>query len=184
MAHAAVPGVEQIGKTVIGEACDRLDERQTDEPREPGVARREPPDGDGAIGADVRDSPSASTACRRRRTSSSPAPKRDSASGSRLMSRNSMTPARAACYQTIALPVDAGVTDRAFGIGNRRSVASSFAPRRTFRHVAATIGPSWPLRHSGSRASGCPESIDPRSSSPCTVSGYRFRARTCRRAPE
>jgi hypothetical protein len=53
MAHAAVPGVEQIGETVIDGACDWLDERQTDEPGEPGVARREPPDGDGAIGADV-----------------------------------------------------------------------------------------------------------------------------------
>src|SRR6202043_137016 len=40
--------------------------------------------------------PAASTACRRRRTSSIPAPKRDKASGSRLMSRNSITPARAA----------------------------------------------------------------------------------------
>src|ERR1700730_15722382 len=40
--------------------------------------------------------PPASTACNRRRTSSTPAPKRESTSGSRLMSRNSITPARAA----------------------------------------------------------------------------------------
>src|SRR5580700_10190051 len=40
--------------------------------------------------------PSASTPCSRRRTSASVAPKRASASGSRLMSRNSITPARAA----------------------------------------------------------------------------------------
>src|SRR6202023_2601244 len=40
--------------------------------------------------------PSASTAYNRRRTSSTPAPKRERTSGSRLMSRNSITPARAA----------------------------------------------------------------------------------------
>jgi hypothetical protein len=40
--------------------------------------------------------PSASTACSRRRMSSTPAPKRESTSGSRLMSRNTITPARAA----------------------------------------------------------------------------------------
>src|SRR5580692_1604042 len=40
--------------------------------------------------------PSASTPCSRRRTSARVAPKRASASGSRLMSRNSITPARAA----------------------------------------------------------------------------------------
>ena len=40
MALAAVPGVEQIGETVIDGACDWLDERQTDEPGEPGVSRQ------------------------------------------------------------------------------------------------------------------------------------------------
>src|SRR5262249_14757361 len=54
MALAAIPGVKQIGEAVINDAGDRPDHRQANAAREPAVARREPPDGDGAIGADVK----------------------------------------------------------------------------------------------------------------------------------
>ena len=54
MSLAAVPGMEQIGEAVVDEACDRPDRRQADEPRQPSVARRELPDRDRAIGADLQ----------------------------------------------------------------------------------------------------------------------------------
>jgi hypothetical protein len=54
MAHAAVPGVEQIGEAVIRNAGDWSDHWQADDAREPRIARREPPDGDGAIGTDMK----------------------------------------------------------------------------------------------------------------------------------
>src|SRR5580704_6672758 len=54
MPLAAIPGVQQIGKAVVCDACDWPDRRQSDDPRQPRVARRESPDGDGAIGPYVQ----------------------------------------------------------------------------------------------------------------------------------
>ena len=48
-----VPGVEQIGKTVVDKTRDLTNDWQANEPAEPGVARRISPNRDCAIGADV-----------------------------------------------------------------------------------------------------------------------------------
>jgi hypothetical protein len=53
MSLPPVPGVEQIGETVVDQTRDLTKDRQADEPAEPGIARRISPDRDGAIGADM-----------------------------------------------------------------------------------------------------------------------------------
>ena len=112
---AAIPGVEQIGEPVIAESGDLMNARQAGEPGEPTVARGRAPNGDGAIGADVQaaigvDAVQPAVHIR----------KRGAEAGERFGIQNDVEEFDSAgaggAHQTAALPVDAGVTDRAFGI--------------------------------------------------------------------
>src|SRR5262249_6470891 len=115
MSLPAIPGIQEIGETVVGEARDLDHAGQADEASEPGVARRAPPDFDGAIRADME------LAFGIERMQAPPhvldigaeagegiwlevdVAKLDRAGSRRLQ-------------QAIPLPVDAGITDRAFGV--------------------------------------------------------------------
>src|ERR1700704_2048066 len=52
MPFAPVPGVEQIGETIIGEACDGPDDGIAEERGQPTLARRPAPDCDRDVGTD------------------------------------------------------------------------------------------------------------------------------------
>src|SRR5712671_7626276 len=52
MPFAAIPGVEQIGKPIITKASELAQNRQTKQPREPGISGRPHPDLECTIGAD------------------------------------------------------------------------------------------------------------------------------------
>src|SRR4051794_31852528 len=52
MPLAAIPSVEQIGKLIITKAGELTQDRQTKQPREPGIAGCSPPDFECAVGAD------------------------------------------------------------------------------------------------------------------------------------
>src|SRR5262245_19088311 len=53
-ASTPVPRVEQVGEAVVGQPGDLAQARQAQEPPELGLARRAPPDLNGAIGANVQ----------------------------------------------------------------------------------------------------------------------------------
>jgi hypothetical protein len=89
---APVPGIEEIGEAIVGEARQRQSDGIAEQRRQPALARCRPPDRK-ATSAPTSSLPSASVACRRRRTSFSETPYPASAAGSALMSRNSIRPA-------------------------------------------------------------------------------------------
>jgi hypothetical protein len=53
MPFPAVPGVQQIGETVVDQTRDLTNDWQANEPAEPDISRRISPNRDGAIGADM-----------------------------------------------------------------------------------------------------------------------------------
>ena len=113
---AAIPGVEQIGEPVIAETGDLMNARQADQPRR---ASRRP-----AWRAKWRSRsrrrrcsrPSASTPCSRRRTSADGGAEAGQRIGLQIDVAEFDSPGAGRAHQPVALPVDAGVTDRAFGI--------------------------------------------------------------------
>jgi hypothetical protein len=115
MPLAAIPGVKQIGEAVINDVGDRPDHRQADDAREPAVTRRELPDGDGAIGADVQVPVGID-----RMEATAHIFQAGAETGERIGLQIDVAECDDAgasgLHQAIALPVDAGVTDRAFGI--------------------------------------------------------------------
>src|SRR5580704_1157558 len=115
MSFPAIPGVEQIGEPVIAESGDLMNARQADEPSEPAVARGRAPNGDGAVGADVETSVGIDAV--------QPAAhirQRGAEAGQRIGLQIDVAEFDHAgagrAHQPAALPIDAGVTDRAFGI--------------------------------------------------------------------
>jgi hypothetical protein len=115
MPFPAVPGVEQIGKTVIDQTRNLTNDWQANEPAEPGISRRISPNCDGAIGADME--PIVGIDCvqaaahvlkpgaearQRIRLEIDVAELDDAGAGG--------------AGQAAALEVDAGVTDRTFGV--------------------------------------------------------------------
>ena len=53
MPPPAIPSVEQVGESIIAEACNLMDHREAKQPSEPDVARGSKPNGDRAIRAYV-----------------------------------------------------------------------------------------------------------------------------------
>ena len=119
-----VPTVQQIGKPIIGKGRNRPDHRQPDQPPEPDVTRRPQPDRDRAI--DPRVEPVLGI------DGMQPAPdvvdpKAEAGQRIRLeidVTKIDRTGARRA-NQSMMLPVNAGVTDRAFGIVPDRELLDS-----------------------------------------------------------
>ena len=54
MSLAAVPGIEQIGETIIGEARDRMDDGKGERPPKPDIAGSSQPDCDRTIGPEMQ----------------------------------------------------------------------------------------------------------------------------------
>jgi hypothetical protein len=111
----AVPGVEQIGEPVISEARNLMDHRQAEQPPEPSLARGSQPNRDRAVGADVQ------PAVRIDRMQPAthvldPDPETGKRVGreTNVKKLNRTGPGRT--DQPAALPFDAGIADRAFGI--------------------------------------------------------------------
>src|ERR1700722_4320643 len=115
MSLPVVPSVEQIGEPVIAETGDLMNARQAGEPSEPAIARRRAPNGDRAVSADVETSVGIDAV-------QPPAHIRQGGAeaGERIGLEIDIAEFDHAgagrAHQPIALPVDAGVTNRAFGI--------------------------------------------------------------------
>src|SRR5580704_1062552 len=125
---AAIPGVEQIGEPVIAETGDLMNARQADQPGEPAVARGCAPDRDRAVGADEEAAigiDAVQPAAHIRQGGAE--------AGERIGLQIDVAEFDSAgagrAHQPAALPVDAGVTDRAFGIVPDRELR---AHRRLF----------------------------------------------------
>ncbi len=110
-----VPGEEQVGEHIVAGAGDMADSRQAEQAPEPGVARGAQPERDGAIGADIKtavgvNSMQAAAYIVDVRTE--------------VLERVGLDIDVAEFYsasasgadETVALPIDAGVTHRAFGV--------------------------------------------------------------------
>src|SRR5450432_621501 len=115
MSLAAVPSVEQIGEAIISDARDLMDHRQAEHPPEPDVARGSQPNCYRAVGADVQ------PAVRVDRVQ--PAPHildAGAEAGERIGLAIDVTEFDGAgpdrMNQPAALPIDSGITDRAFRI--------------------------------------------------------------------
>src|SRR5579862_803290 len=111
----AVPGVEQIREPIISQPRNRINHRQAEEPPEPSLARGSQPNRDRAVSPDVQ---SAVRIDRMQPATHVFDP--DAEAGQRLGRETDVAkldragPGRP--HQTAALPLDAGVADRAFGI--------------------------------------------------------------------
>src|SRR3984957_15835345 len=115
VSFAAIPGVEQIGEPVIAETGDLMNARRADQRGEPAIARRRAPNGDRAIGADMEaaigiDAVQPAAHIR----------KRGAEAGQRIGLEINVAEfdqsSAGRAPQPAALPIDAGVTDRAFGV--------------------------------------------------------------------
>jgi hypothetical protein len=114
-AFPAIPRVQQIGKPIVRDARDRPDHRQSDEPPEPDVTRRSKPDRDHAVDPGVKPV--------RGIDGMQPAPDvvdPDAEAGERIRLEIDVTKIDCArssrANQSMLLPVNAGVTDRTFGV--------------------------------------------------------------------
>src|SRR5262245_38434515 len=128
VAFPPVPRVEQVGEAVVGQPGDLAQARQAQEPPEPGLARRAPPDLDGAIGADMQ-------AALRVDAVQPAANVLDSGGKARKRLRLEIDVAEfdragaGGAYQAVPLPVDTGITYRAARVVPHRQ------PGKRFRHV-------------------------------------------------
>jgi hypothetical protein len=114
-AFPAIPRVQQIGKPIVHDACDRPDHRQSDEPPEPDVTRRSKPNRDHAVDPGVKPV--------RGIDGMQPASDvidPDAEPGQRIPLEIDVTKidctGSGCANQSMMLPVNAGVTDRTFGV--------------------------------------------------------------------
>src|SRR5580700_1181464 len=133
---AAIPGVEQIGEPVIAETGDLMNARQADQPGEPAIARGRTPNFDRAVTADVEaaigiDAVKPAAHIR----------KRGAEAGERIGLQIDVAEfdhaGASGAHQPAALPVDAGVTDRAFGIVPDRELRTHCIIAARYRRLRA-----------------------------------------------
>ena len=110
-----VPGEEQVGEQIVAGVGYMANTRWTEQAAEPGVARSAKPNRDGAVGADIKTTVSID----RMQAAADIVDVR-----TEVLERVGLDIDIAEFYgagasdadETVALPVDAGVTDRAFGV--------------------------------------------------------------------
>lgn len=111
----AVPGVEQIGETVVDQMRNLTNDWQADEPAEPGIARRISPNCDRAIGADME--PIVGIDCVQ---AAAHVLKPGAEAGQRIRLDIDVAEfddaGAGGAGEAAALEVDAGVTNRTFGV--------------------------------------------------------------------
>src|SRR5215475_4236238 len=136
MPLAAVPSVEQVGETVVSEACDLAQHWQSQQVAEPDIPRGAPPDFDRAIGACVEPPFGIHT------VETAPHildPRTEARQGVRLQVDVAELDRTGACrlHEAPVLPFNAAVTDGAFGVVPDRElgVCHRGSPARTISAV-------------------------------------------------
>jgi hypothetical protein len=115
MSLAAVPGIEQIGETIIGEARDRMDDGKGERPPKPDIAGSSQPDCDRTIGPEMQ-----STFGVDGMQAAANVFHAGAEAGERIGLEIDVAKFDRAgfgrAHEAATLPVDAGVADRAFGV--------------------------------------------------------------------